>query len=343
MVTEKLKKLCTPAGIAGREYEAVSAFKALILPFCTGQKHDSLGNFYAYRKACKTGAKTIMLEAHADKTGLIVRHISSDGFVIFSEIGGFDPKVLPATNVIIHGREKVFGVIDILPVHVKPNKDDKVTPASDLFIDTGYSYQALIQKISVGDLIEIDTTFTPLLGDIVAAGACDDRAGLLVIAECLRLLKDEDLTVDICAAATVQEEVGCRGAVAAAENIRPHMAVCIDVCHGKTPDADDNTFELGGGPVITVGPNIQRPMSKALITCARENSIPHKIDVDPGNTGTNAWVVQVSGMGVYTGLISIPVRYMHTPYEVINTKDIENSARLLASFIKELRGDEICY
>ena len=343
MLTEKLKALCVPTGISGNEKAATEVFRSLVMPYCDSFEYDKSGNFYAYRYCGRENAPLIMLEAHADKIGLMVRHITKEGFVLFSEIGGFDAKVLPTSNVLIHGSEKVFGTIAVLPVHVKKGDDEKVTPSSDLFIDTGFSYEEITGRIKVGDFIEILTEFTPLSGNFVAASALDDRAGLLTIAECARLLKGADTEFDVLFCATSQEEVGCRGAAAAAKKANPYISISVDVCHGKTPDASENVFECGCGPVITVGPNVQRPISNALIKCAKVFDIPYEIDVDSGNTGTNAWVIQVAGMGVFTGLISLPLRYMHTPYEVIDLRDIEHSAHLLAEFIKGLKGGSICY
>jgi len=332
-IVEILHKLCEAEGVSGYESAAGAVFSDLVSPFCGEIEKDDLGNVFATLKCGKENAPKFMIEAHLDKIGLMIKHITDEGFLLFSTIGGFDTKIIPASQVIIYGKEKIRGVIGALPPHIKNSDDKKAPKLEDLCIDTGLSADSIKKIVRVGDIAEFDVPFTPLMGNMVASSALDDRAGLCVLIKCLEFLKDKNLNVDVVAAATVQEEVGMRGAGAAAKKIKPYMAVCVDVCHGKTPDASENVFEMGKGAVITVGPNVQRKMSDGLRRVAKEAEIPVQIDVDSGNTGTNAWVVQVAGEGVYTALISIPLRYMHTRFEVINIDDLEQSARLLATFI----------
>ncbi|MBO4897517.1 MAG: M20/M25/M40 family metallo-hydrolase [Clostridia bacterium] len=328
MKTEEiLKSLCQSGGISGDERKIQDIFVDLISPYCDEFQSDVMGNVWARKKNAQ--GKTIMLEAHADKIGLMISGITDEGFLLFAEIGGYDKKIMPSTLVTVFGKETVHGVIGSVPPHLK--KKQKFT-SDDLCIDIGMSKCEAEKIISVGDLAEFDTEYTPLLGERAAASAFDDRAGLAAIVKAVELLKDD--SVNVVAAASTQEEVGCRGAKCAAYNINPDVYICIDVCHGKTPDADKNVFALGGGPVITVGPNVQPYVSKKLISTASDFKIDYQIDVDSGNTGTNAWTVQIARMGIPTGLVSLPLRYMHTRYEVLSLKDIDLTAQLLAEFAR---------
>lgn len=329
-----LNKLCSAPGISGFEQQAADVFRELISPFCAEIESDPMGNLWGVKRG--DGKKSVVIEAHADKIGLVVSHITDEGFVLFKTAGGFDPKLLPAATVTIYGKKPVGGVIGAPPPHIKKGDEKTVAGIDKLCIDTGYGRDELANLISIGDAIEINASFTSLMGSFIAAPACDDRAGLVSLVKCMEFLHGDKLSANVYALASAEEEAGLRGAGAAAYRIQPDIYLCVDVCHGKTPDASDNVFPMGGGVVITVGPNITRCLSDALIETAKEEGIPYQIDVDPGNTGTNAWAVQVARRGIATALLSIPVRYMHSCYEVINKEDILNCSRLLAAFIKKL-------
>ncbi len=338
-----IETLTAAPGISGRQNGAAETFSALLMPYCDRISRDALGNVIAYRKGASEGRKTLMLEAHADKIGLMVRHITKEGFLLVSPVGGFDTKILPATTVRIYGKKVIHGIICSIPPHIA--KNEKAPDMQLLCVDTGLSAAGVSEMVSVGDVMEFETEFTALGKTRAAASAMDDRVGLAVIIRTLQLLEKEELPFNIAAVGAAQEEVGLRGAGTAAYRINPFAAVCIDVCHGQTPDGGSrDTFPLGKGPVITIGPNVQRAVSDRFVFTARADGIPHQIDIDSGCTGTDAWVVQVSRKGVYTALLSIPLRYMHTGYEVLDMQDAENTAKLLAAVIKDLgmEGD-LCF
>lgn len=338
-----LEILTTAPGVSGRENGAAETFSAVLMPYCEKIERDALGNVIASVKGFDKSRKTLMLEAHTDKIGLMVRHITKEGFLLVCPIGGFDTKILPATSVRIYGKEVLHGIICAIPPHIQ--SPEKAPDMKTLCVDTGLSPEKVAKLIKIGDVMEFETEFTPLGQNMAAASAMDDRAGLAVIIKTLELLKTIELPFNIVAVGAVQEEVGLRGAGSAAFSVNPHAAICIDVCHGKTPDASGrDTFEMGKGPVITVGPNVQRCVSNRFIETAKSEEIPYQIDVDSGCTGTDAWVVQVAQKGVYTGLLSLPLRYMHAGYEVLHTDDAENTARLLAAVIKDLgKQGELCF
>lgn len=338
-----LETLTTAPGVSGYEKGAADTFSALLMPYCEKIRRDALGNIIAERKGFDTDKKTLMLEAHSDKIGLMVRFITEDGFLLVSPIGGFDTKILPASSVRIYGKEVLHGVITAIPPHIAVS--NKAPDMKLLCVDTGLSYNKLSNLVQIGDIIEFDTEFTDLGKNMVAASALDDRAGLAVMIQTLRLLDTAKLPFNIVIVGAVQEEVGMKGAGTAAYQIEPSAAICIDVCHGYTPDGGTrDTFPMGKGTVITIGPNVQRCVSDRFIFTAKAMDIPYQIDVDSGCTGTDAWVVQVSKKGVYTGLLSLPLRYMHTGYEVLDIRDAENTAKLLTAVIKDLgKQGELCF
>lgn len=337
-----LKTLTAAPGISGREMHIASTFSMLLMPYCDEIRRDPMGNILAFRKGYSPDMPLLMLEAHMDKIGFMVRYITEDGFLLIAPIGGFDTKVLPASSVRIYGKNVLHGVISSIPPHIA--QSEKAPDMKLLCVDTGLSPEKVHASIRIGDAIELETDFTPLGNSMVAASALDDRAGLAVIIKTLSLLKKIELPFSIAAVGAVQEEVGMRGAASAAHTLQPEVAFCIDAGFGASPDSLDGTFTAGGGTVITVGPNVQRVVSNRLIFTAKAKGIPYQIDVDSGNTGTDAWPVQISRKGVYTALLSIPLRYMHTPYEVLDIRDAENTARLLAAVIEDLgRQGSLCF
>lgn len=329
-ISDILSILCFAHGVSGYEDDITSVFGKLVSPYCKLSHSDEMGNSW-YESKYNCGRKSVMIEAHSDKIGLMVSHITESGFVLFAPVGGLDRKILPAARAVILGKEKVTGVIASVPPHLRKKQSFKL---EGLCIDTGLSKKQLEGKIDIGDTIELLAEYTPLSGDSVAASALDDRAGLAALIRVLELVGDES-KYDILLTSSVQEEVGCRGARAAANAVKPDIYICIDVTHGTTPDASKDTFEVGGGPAIGVGPNMTPSVTSCLINTAKETEIAYQLEVMGGSSGTNAWEVQLANGGTATGLVSIPLRYMHTPYEVLSLSDIENTAKLLAGFLKK--------
>lgn len=327
--TEKiLRDLCSCGGVSGSENGASDVFLKYAKPYCSSFYKDTLGNLIIKKGS---GKKKIMVEAHCDKIGLMISGITDQGFLLFTEIGGHDKKIMPSTTVTVHGKkEDIFGVIGSVPPHLKKKQSFDI---SDLCIDVGLTHDEALKAVSVGDIAEFNTEYEKLCGDYAAASALDDRAGLAVL---LEVMKTEcPKNCEIIFVASTQEEVGLRGAKTAAFAENPDVYICVDVCHGKTPDASKNVYQTGKGAVITVGPNVQPYVSRALIQTAREKGISYQIDVDGGCTGTNAWTVQIARRGIPTGLLSISLRYMHTRYEVISLKDIDITAKLICEYIKK--------
>lgn len=334
-----IKKLCDMRGISGFEYRINNEIKELFEPYSDEVSIDTLGNVIALKKSSKINAKKIMIEAHIDEIGLLVSDIDERGFISFVNVGGVDQRILPSLEVIIHGKKDIKGVIGSKPPHLQSADDEKKSAKiSDMSIDTGLSKDEVLKYIQIGDSVTLPCSFGEILGDRISSKSLDDRASVAVLLEVMKNIKAEDLGVDVYAVAAVREEVGGYGAMTATHKINPDLAICIDVCHGITPDNSNSAYELDSGCVVTCGPNIHPKVFRRLIDTAKEHDIKTQTDVESGNTGTDAWVTQVVRCGVPTGLLSIPLKYMHTSVETASLNDIKATANLLIQFIKNLKN-----
>lgn len=343
-ISEYLKIFDSKVGVSGFENDIRLCVKELFEKYCGSVCIDTLGNVIGVRKGKNPSAPSLMIEAHMDELGMMVSEITEEGSLKFVPIGGFDPKVLPGTEVSVWGKEKLFGVIGAMPPHLRTG-EKKVSKINELCVDIGFfSKEEAEKRVSVGDIITLNTYYTELSDSTVAARCIDDRGGLAIVIKTLEMLSSYEIDNDIIAVATVQEEVGLRGAKTAAAHIQPSFAVAIDVCHGKSPTVSEEAYPCGDGPVITMGPNLHQKMTRKIIEIANKNNLDIQIEVCGGDTGTDAWEIQVSGAGVPTALISVPLRYMHANYEVADCKDMESAARLIAEFAINLKGGEdLCW
>ena len=271
-----------------------------------------------------------MIEAHCDEIGLMVTSVTKEGFVTFANVGGVDPRILPSLEVTVHGKRDVWGVVGIKPAYLL--EDGKSVKIKDMAIDTALPYDTVKELISVGDSITISQSVGKLGNKQWSGKTLDDRASLAAVMQIMKNLKDSDLSIDVYAVAAVQEEVGCRGGKVSAYGINPTLAVAIDVTHGITPDNSDGAFELGSGAVVAVGPNIHPKLSKRLFETAQKHKIKTETEVEGGDTGTDAWEMQIAADGIPTALLSIPLKYMHTSVETLAVSDVEAIVSLLENF-----------
>lgn len=285
----------------------------------------------------------LLIEAHMDEIGLLVTGIA-DGFIRFDEIGMFDPRVLPSQNVLVHGRKTLPGVIGARPPHVLSAEERKKSiPLRDLFIDVGMDDARVRELVSVGDFITLDRNVIALQNDFVAGKAFDDRSSLVALLELLRQLQHAQHAWDVYAVANVNEEDSAVyvGALTSTYSIRPHLAICLDVTHAQQPGLNqDHEPRVGEGPCIARGANVHPYVFEKLRAAATREAIPHHITVYGGDTQTNAWMMQVTGEGVPTGLVEIPLRYMHTSVETIHLQDVALTAELLRAFVTALTLDD---
>ena len=337
---ELIKTLSNMRGISGYEYRINENIKGIIKDYCDDVQIDNLGNIIALKKCGKENAKKVLIEAHIDEIGLMASDIDENGFISIVNVGGIDPRILPSAEVIVHGKRDIKGVIGAKPPHLlKDGEEEKSSKMKDMAIDTGLSADEVKSLVSIGDSITMAAECTELLNDRIAGKSLDDRACAAAVITILKNIQKENLPFDVYAVFAAKEEVGGFGAMTATYSIMPDIAIAIDVCHGVTPDNSKDAYEIGDGCVIDVGPNIHPKISDRLIATAKEFDIKHQIEVEGGNTGTDAWVMQVVGEGIPTGLLSVPLKYMHTTVETISVSDVEAVANLLTFFLKNLNDE----
>ena len=343
-VKNVLAKLCEIPGPAGFEEKVAEYAKTLLEPYMDETKIDALGNVIGVRRCGKENARKLLFDAHIDEIGFIVTGVE-EGFLRFSKLGGLDARVIPAAGVTVCTDPPLYGVISVLPPHILKKEDtEKNFKIEDLFIDVGLTQEEAVKQIVPGTHGVISSEVRDFGDNMVCGKAIDDRVGLVAILCALELLKDSKLDVDIYVMASVQEEVGMRGATTGAYAIAPDFCVVVDVDHAKTPDTKpvETTVALDEGVVISRGPNMNPAMTEKLLKLAKEKKIKHQINVVPGgSSGTNARAIQISRDGVATALLGLPMRYMHSANEVISLNDIENAAKLLAETAKAMKGDSL--
>ena len=336
---EIISKLSPAFGVSGEERQAADAALQLLSPYGEGAFDKRTGNtvFWRFGREAEASKKTVLLDAHIDEIGFIVTYITDDGFLKVAPVGGIDRRMLLASEVTVFGKECVRGVITSTPPHLE--KDNKQLPeVSDIYIDIGYTAEEARKVITLGDKVSVVNAPVKLLGDRISGKALDDRCGVAALIKTLELLKGESLDVNVVLLLSSKEEIGEMGAKTGAFDIKPDIAIAVDVSFAYTQGEDrEECGELEKGPMIGISPSLSRELSHSLIECAEKNGIPYQLEIMNGRTGTNADEMTVSRGGVRTVTVSIPQRYMHTPAEVIDTKDIDNTARLLACFIGGLK------
>lgn len=286
---------------------------------------------------------TLMLAAHMDEIGLMVTYVSDEGFLSIAAIGGVDAAILPGMRVDVHAQGGTLrGVVGRKPIHlIDADERKNVTPLDKLVIDLGMPAKDVKKKVRVGDSITIAAGFEQFGRGMAVSRAFDDKVGVFIACRVMEKLADDpDYGGNFVAAITVQEEIGTRGAMTSAHAIMPDVALAFDVTHATDYPGIDKTkhgnIVCGGGPVIARGPNINPVVFERLVKAAEDEGIPYQLEAEPSVTGTDARAIQVTREGVPTGLVSIPLRYMHTPTEVISLDDVSATVRLIARFASDL-------
>lgn len=336
---ELTKQLCALAGPSGYE-NAVSRYIAeYVRPFADEVKVDVMGNLLAVKRCGRTGAKTLLLDAHMDEVGLVVTAVEN-GFLRFSPIGGIDARILPALEVRVLTEEgPLFGVIDTMPPHaLKPSDSDKAVDIEKLYIDIGMSQEEAKKRVPLGTPVVYGSGCEELGGDFLCGKSLDDRSCAAIQIKAFEALAGAECSVDVVLMISTQEEVGGRGAITGAWLAEPDYAIVSDVTFDRETDGDRVTTRIGQGAAIGVGPNMHHAMTQELIRLAKEKEIPYQIEVSPGRSGTNAEEIQVNRRGVATMLVSLPLRYMHTPQELVSCRDMESICKLITEYVRTMEG-----
>lgn len=342
-----LKKLSESVGPSGNEGSVRELVIDEMKRVADELRVDTLGNVVAVKKGSR-GSGKLMLAAHMDEIGLFVSHIDDKGFLRILPIGGISERSLVYQRVLIRTRDgRLYrGVIGLKPPHVvKPEELRQIPEMKEFFIDVGAisREEVLNMGIRVGDIAVFDRELSALAGDRVTGKAIDDRVGLAVMMKAFEVIESAEL--DVYAVATVQEEVGLKGAEVAAYSITPDLALALDVTVASDfPGVPEHEWytQLGKGPAIKVADGrsasglIAHPeIIKMLVSIAEELKIPHQVEVLAGGT-TDASVIALNKEGVPAGVISIPSRYIHSPVEVIDLKDMLNAVKLTKAFAERV-------
>jgi endoglucanase len=339
-----LKRLLATPGPSGDEAAAARVWREYAAGFADRVWADVRGSSYALLQG---GAPRVLLAGHIDEIGVMITHVDEDGYLWFTGVGGWDPQVLVGQRIRLLGKHgDVVGVIGRKPIHfLKGEELERAAKIDDLWIDIGAASRAEAQgQVRVGTVGVIDGPIYDLPNRRLVSRGLDNRIGAFAVAEALRLLAQDRPAATVAAVATSQEEVGdFVGARTAAYSFEPQAAIAVDVTH-TTDQPDSNKkrhgeVRLGGGPVIERGSSNSPVIFEMLLAIAERENIPHSVFVSASSTGTVADAIHLSRSGVATAVVSIPNRYMHTPHEMVQLDDVENTARLIAAFVRALTAE----
>ena len=329
-----LKKLTTTPGLSGYEAPIRTLIESTWRPLTDEIAISRLGSLHAIKRGAGVEPrKRLLVTAHMDIIGLMVTAVI-DGFLRVTEVGGLDPRVLPGQLVTVHGRRDLPAMIVQPPAHLLP-PDNQSGPVklANLLVDTGLLAAEVSRLVRPGDLISFAQPPIEMKNQTLASRYLDNRASLAALTECLNELQGRQLNWDLWAAATTQEEETFAGAYSTAFVARPDLAIIIDVTFASSPGSPSHrSFPLGKGLTLGFGPNIHPGLHKAFKDLADKLEIPYKVEVMPRHSGTEAYAIQVAAEGVPTMVLGIPLRYMHTPVEIVSLTDISRTGRLVAGF-----------
>ena len=336
-----LKSLLSVSGLSGYESPAARLIEDAWQPLTDELTRSALGSVHARKRGEGDEPRpSIMIATHMDAIGLMVTEVA-EGFLRITEIGGIDARVLPGQAVTVHGTRDLPGVIVQPPAHLLPDDAGSAPlPLDYLLVDVGLPPRRVARLVPPGSLVSFATEPVSLSGETIAGHSLDNRASVAALTLCLQDLQKQRHAWDVWAVATAQEEETLGGALTSAFELRPSIAVALDVTFAKGPGASGwETFPLGEGIALGWGPNIHPALHERFKKVADELEIPYKIEPTPWHSGTDAMALQIAAEGIPTMVIGIPIRYMHTPVELAALKDIRRAGRLLAAFIARLEPD----
>lgn len=334
---ELLKTLCAIPARSGYEKSGAEEVRRMFAAYCQETSVTSTGSAVGIRRCGREDAPLVLLDGHLDQIGYLVSGIQ-DGFLQLSP--GYDRTPVPGKEVVVLGREPLYGIVAVMPPHLVNNPDQPLE-YDHIVVDIGYSQEEACRRVSIGDAVIFRPVMDELADGHVASPSVDDRAAIAAILLALDAVREEDLSVDVAVVASAGEEIGGPGAVTAAFGLCPDYAIALDVTFAtqKGVDAEHGVPE-NCGVTITRGPHLNRRLTNRLFELAEAQNIPHGIEVEPGHTGTNASAVRAAGEGIATALLGLPMRYMHSPAETIKLSNIESAGQLLAAYLRSFSGGE---
>lgn len=336
------KSLLSVPGLSGHEAPAARLIEEVWQPLVDELSLSRLGSVHGFKKGMGADPQpSVMLAAHMDAIGLMVTQIE-DGFLRVTSVGSVDARILPGQAVVVHtSKDDLPGVIVMPPARLlPPGEGDGAVDIAHLFVDVGLLPSKVARLVRVGDLVSFGTEAVEMAGEIVSGHSIDNRASVAAVTLCLQELQSRSHAWNVWATATVQEEINFGGAGTSAFQLRPDLAIAVDTTFAKGPGVSDwQAFELGKGPTFGHGPNIHPYLFKQFKELAEQLEIPYATEILHKSSGTDGMAMQVTAEGIPTFVLSIPIRYMHTPVEMVTLKDIQRAGRLLAEFVAGLEPD----
>lgn len=324
----------TPSGF---EQEGQKLFEQFAKQYVDELYSDTIGNVVAHKK--NPGKKKLMITAHIDEVGFMVKYIDENGMLYVVPIGGIDLMLLPGTRLAVHhGENSYLGVVGRKPIHLLNEKERVSFSIEDTWLDLGFkSREHALQSVSVGDSVTFSTECVQMSDDYIATRSADNKIGSMIMLEVMRELHDCETSYDIYYVSTVQEEIGLRGAMPAAAQIKPDIAIVVDATHATDyPNVNQKLcgdVRLGSGPSLCVSPDTDRSLIEELRDAAVKSGILYQMEGHPNASGTEARAIQLQCKGIQTAIVSYPVRYMHSPSEIVSISDIKNCVALLKAFL----------
>ena len=336
------KALTALPSVSGCEEQAFEGLGKICAGMFDETYTNPAGSFIGVVRCGKKDAKALLYDAHLDEIGFIVSRVYDDGFLSVVRAGGVDPRVLSASEVIIYGKRPIKGVFISKPPHLQEaGEAEKKIELDDLYIDTGMTGDELKETVKIGDFCESYSPAVKLKNGFMMGKSLDDKICIAQILRAVELIDRKKLNVDIYCLFSAGEEIGGKGAITGAYGIDADWAVALDVCNVFMPEGRKHLENIrpGGGCVISFSSTTSRAVTKKLLDTARRHAIPFTLRGEPGRTGTNAHYIQISRAGIPCTNLSVPLRYMHTPVEIIDLKDVLTGAKILARFAEDIGGE----
>lgn len=334
---QRIIELSSLMTVSGYESRAHAALRKMLGDIFDEITTDAVGSIICTKRCGRAGAPKILVDAHIDEIGMMVTEILDGGFLRVLNLGGIDTRIMPAAEVCIYGSEMVYGVVASTPPHLqKPDDTKKLSPITELLIDTGYAKERLEQIAPIGTPVGFVPRYTELLNNRIAGKGFDDKACAAIAIEAIASVERDALAGDVILLLAVQEETTMLGGTTGAAGIDPDYALVTDVTFGETPDTKKgDAFPLGSGVAISLSAVTDRRLTARTVALAKDKGIGYNRSVEPTGTGTDANATQLVGCGIPTVVVSLPLRYMHTYHEMISTDDAEALRSLIAAFIAD--------
>lgn len=339
---QKIVHLSNSWGVSGDELPVAHRAEELLKPLVDESEIDELGNVVGYKHGGKKNAKKLMLDAHIDQVGLMVTEVTDTGFARFASLGVDARMLLSREMVVMAEGGPVKGVVSALPPHMQRSGDNKKPVAvAEMTLDLGMSGERAKRLVKPGDCIAFASEPVQLLNGMLSGKALDNRAGFACVLEALETMHDRILPYDLIVVGSAREETGFYGAVRRMEIDSPDYFIAVDTCHARTGDNKpyDRVHTMQEGPVIGLGANSVPRFANMIIDAACKNGIPHQIEAIPKSSHTDAWAAQTVAIGAVTAVVSLPIRYMHTPVETLCIDDARALSRLIADFCMAFDGE----